>query len=140
MAENARRAVGEVVLGFVNGEFGAELLHAGAAEALGQYDRVRRLGHDGLEIGVGEAAGERIDAHDQARAGRAPARLAQESGGGRASGGLGGRRDRILEIDDQRVGLARQRLGELLFVVAGDEQQRTHGVRLRRWPAPAGGP
>jgi hypothetical protein len=127
-------------VGFMHGELGPELLHAGAAEALRQHDRVRRLGHDGLEVGVRQFAAERVDAHDQARAGRAPARLAQESGGGRASGGLGGRRDGILEIDDQRVGLARQRLGELFFVVAGDEQQRAHGVRPRRWRAPAGGP
>ena len=53
--EDARRAVGEAVLGFTNREFGAELLHAGAAEALGQHDRVRRRGHDRFEIGVGRA-------------------------------------------------------------------------------------
>ena len=90
-----------------------------------------------VEIGVGQTAVERIDAHVETGAGAQPARFAEESGGGRAGGGLGGERDRILEIDDQRVGAALQRLGELLVVVAGDEQQRAHGVRLRS-PAGAG--
>ena len=40
-------------------------------------------------------------------------------------------RDRILEIENQRIGAAPERLGELPLGIPGDEEQRAHRVRPR---------
>ena len=69
--------------------------------------------HDGVEVGVGEAGGDAVDAHQQARALRLRHRVLDERRGARARGILAVDRDRILEVDDHGVGAARERLVEL---------------------------
>ena len=48
-------------------ELGVGVDHGRAAFRLRQQDRVRSRRHDGVEVGVGEAGRERVDAHEQAR-------------------------------------------------------------------------
>ncbi len=117
------------------GQLGIEMRDRGAALGLGQHDRVGTSGHDRVEIGIGQPSLERIDAHHQGWAGLAFVRILEKGARGRARGLLAFGRDRVLEIEDERVRLADERLGELRRAVAGHEQRgaqrRDHCGRMR---------
>jgi hypothetical protein len=93
---------------------------------LGQHDAVRPAGHDRGEVGERLRRLDRIDAHPQLLAATRAARL-QEFLHHPARALDVFRRDGILEIEDQRIGLRRFRLGELAFAIAGDEQEGAYG-------------
>ncbi len=120
------RTFGQSGDGFARGQLGVEMRHARAAFRLRKQNRVRRAGNDGVEIGVGHAGVEAVDAHQQARALFLRLRGLEvfKRGGARVSLALG--RDRILEIEDDGVGAARHRLVELGPAVGGNEEQRPH--------------
>jgi hypothetical protein len=88
--------------------------------------------HDRVEIGVGEAGGESVDANDEARARFGFHRVLHEIRRARARAGLARGGNRILEVDDHRVGAARHRLVELAPAVGRDEQQRAHQLGRMR--------
>ena len=111
---------------FARRELGIGMDQRRAAFRLRQQDRVRLGRHDGVEIGVGEAGGDAVDPHQQARALRLRHRILDERRGAGAGGILAVDRDRILEVDDHGVGAARERLVELGAAVGGNEEQRTH--------------
>ena len=94
---------------------------AGAAFGLGKQNGVGLSRHNGVEIGVGHAGVEAVDAHQQARALRLRLRGLEEfqRGGARLRLALG--HDRILEIEDHGVGAARHRLVELGPAIGRDE-------------------
>ena len=91
-------------------------------------------GDHGIEIGVGQPGLQAVDAHEQVRPRRASRRSASAETPPRcrARARLALGRDRIFEIDDDRIGAARHRLVELLGAVGGNEQKGAHGkVRTR---------
>ena len=117
-------------------ELGVGMHDAGAAFRLRQHDGVGPRRHHGIEVGIGEAGREAVDAHQEARPGRAAARGRAEKGGRRvARRRLALRRDRILKVDDNCIGAAAERLVELGRGVGGHEQQRTHSGRRMRMKA-----
>jgi hypothetical protein len=121
--QDACVAVGQVVQRFPHGNAGIEQVHVRAGLRLGQDDAVRPGGHDVVQIAVGKAAVERIDAHIERRAavqrdGRLQEIKAGPSGFRLVVGGNG-----ILQIENQGIGAAIQRLGELAAVVTGNEQE-----------------
>ncbi len=97
-----------------------------AAFRLGKHDGVGLAGDDRIEIGIGHAGVEPVDAHQQARAlfGRAGTFQKIQRRGARLFLALG--RDRILKIDDHGIGAAGHRLVELGPAVGGDEEKRPH--------------
>ena len=98
----------------------------GRAFGLRQQDRVGPRGDDRVEIVVDQAGCNAVDAHDQARAACCRDMRAQKSRRALARLRLERGRDRIFQIDQQRIGAARQALVELLVAVGGDEQERAH--------------
>ncbi len=112
------------------GELGVGMNHRSAAFGLGQQDGVWRGRHDGVEIGVGEAGRNRIDAHQQARAPLASDCRLEEIRRARARLRLAIGRDRVLKIDDHHVGAAHERLVELGAAVGGNEQERAHQTSM----------
>ena len=104
-----------------------EMLDIGAVPRFRQHDRVGGRGHDGVEVGVDQAAVERVDPYDQHRPSRRGPGRAQKIVGAGARGGLGGERDRVLQIDDQRVGAAFEGFRQLAGAIGGHEEQGAHG-------------
>ena len=98
---------------FARGELGVGMDDRRAAFRLRQQDRIRLRRHDGVEVGVGQAGRDAVDAHQQARALRLRHRRLEKRRRARARGVLAVGRDRILEVDDHGVGAARERLVEL---------------------------
>ncbi len=94
-----------------------------AAFRLRQQDHVRAPGHHAVEIGVGQAGVERVDPHDEARTLRLGGVLLQVGERGFARAGLAVGRDRILQIEDDRVGAGLGPLGEFAFAVGRDEEE-----------------
>src|SRR5258707_9306776 len=82
--------------------------------------------HDGVEIGVDQPGGEAVDAHDEARSDWLWQRLCEKARRPGAGGLLALRRDGILQIKDDGVCAASQRLTELAGRVRRNEQQRAH--------------
>jgi hypothetical protein len=105
--------------------------HRRAAFRLGEHNAVGTAGHHGIEIVVGQAGGEPVDADVEARALRCGARLLEKRRGDRAGLSLARRRNRVLEIEQQRIGAAAHALGEFLRAVAGDEEEGTHASSVR---------
>ena len=99
--------------GFARRELGVGMDDRRAAFRLRQQDGVRARRHDGVEVGVGQAGRDAVDAHQQARALRLRHRALEKCGRAGARRVLAVVRDRILEVDDHRVGAARERLVEL---------------------------
>ena len=85
-------------------------------------DAVESRLHHGGEIVEGQARVERIDAHEEGPVARLPIFEKPRDMGARRR--LLAGRDGILEVEDQRVGAGRLRLGELAFRIAGNEQKR----------------
>src|SRR5262245_6364373 len=93
---------------------------------LGKDDGIRSTGHDCIEVGVGHARVQAVDAYEQAGAlfgGACPLEKFNRGSSGRR---FALRDDRILQIHNYRVGLARQRLVELGAAIRWDEQERAH--------------
>ena len=105
-----------------------------SALGLRQHDGVGSRLHNGIEIGIDEAGREPVDAHAEERAfGFARGRL-EESRRACARLPLAVRRNRVLEVDDDGVGAAGERLVELLATVGRREQKRAHQrgrIRIR---------
>jgi len=88
---------------------------------LRHHDPVEPRRDDRREVVEREAGVERIDPHPEAPVAR-PARVegvAHEAARGR----LVLRRDRVLEVEDQRVGAGALRAGEFPLAVAGGEEE-----------------
>src|SRR3984885_2126391 len=85
-------------------------------------DAVESRLHNGGEILQREAGVERVDSHEEGR--RARFGLVQQTSDMRARLRLLSRRDRILEVEYQRVRAGLLRLRELPFGIAGHEQER----------------
>ncbi len=144
IGEDLDMAVGQAVDRLAHRELGVGMNDGGAAFGLRQHDGVGLCRRDRVEIGVGQAGLQAVDAHHHDTAApRCRHRVLEKGGRAAARARLAVGRDRILEVDDQRVGAARHRLVELLGAVGGDEQERAHGRpagRLRRrhlgriWP------
>ena len=94
-----------------------------AAFGLGQDDAVDVGNADQLEVVLVELAPERIDADPPLR----PARALRAALEDVARDRLLRRGDAVLEVEDDRVGVAVERLGDLPLAVGGDEQP---GARL----------
>ena len=103
-----------------------------AALGLGKQHRVRAACHNRIQIGVGHAGVEPVDAHQQARALLlSVVRFEKfQRGGARLLFALG--RNRIFQVDDDAVGAGGKRLAELGAAVGGDEEKGAH-----REPRPA---
>jgi hypothetical protein len=95
------------------------------ALGLGQQDRVGAAGDDTVEIRVGEAGVERVHPHHQRLLART-AMLPEIGEGGLARPRLAVGCDRVLEVEDQRVGLAVGAFGELLVAVGRNEEEGAH--------------
>ena len=117
---------GQAVQRLARGELGVEMDDGLAAFGLRQHDRVRAAGNDRVEIGVGQAGVERVDAHEEARARRARRVVLQKGQRRLPRARLALGRDRILEVEDQRVGAACRSLVELLRAVGRNEEEGTH--------------
>jgi hypothetical protein len=100
--------------------------HRGAALGLWQHDPIRTARHH-REIVVGEPGRQSIDAHVETRPTVVARRSLEERERAFARGRLALGRDRILQVEDQRIGAAREPLLELALAVGGDEQEGTHG-------------
>ena len=94
-----------------------------AAFGFGKQNGVGLARHNGVEIGIGQAGVEAVDAHQEARALCLRLHGLEEFQRGRARLRLAFRRDRILEIDDHGVGAARHGFVELGAAVGGDEKE-----------------
>ena len=94
---------------------------------LGQHDPVRAMLHDRDQIGQRVGRVHRIDPHPQ-RLGPL-ALLRQRPCNMLARGRLGAVGDRILQVEDDQVGFARQRLFKLARRISGHEQEGTCGPR-----------
>ena len=68
LRQNLDRAFRQAGDGLARGQLGVEMDDRLAAFGLGKQHRVRPACHDGVEIGVGHAGVEAVDAHQQARA------------------------------------------------------------------------
>ncbi len=119
-------ARGQAGLGFARGQLGVDFGDGGRALGFRKQYGIRLARHDGVEIGVGHAGVEPVDAHQQARALLGGDDFVEEfeRGGARHVLALG--RDRILEIEDDAVGAAGESLVELGPAVGGNEEQGTH--------------
>ena len=107
-----------------------------AAFSLRQHDGVRPAGHDDVEIRVGEASLQSVDAHHQQWTFCDRLNLLQvcERDVARLALALG--RNRVLEIDDDRIGAAGDAFVEFLRTVAWDEEKRAHHsarMRMKAW-------
>ena len=104
-------------------EHGGEPHDVAAAGRLGQHDSVRPRRDDRVEIGVGEAGVEGIDAD----IGRHPLAPFREKGSG-----LDARRrlcrlgDAVFQIEDHDVGAGARGARELPFAIGGNEEERAH--------------
>ena len=112
-----------------HGELGVRMHDRSAAFRLRQHDGVRIAANHHIEIIVGQAGRKAVDANEQARAHARRHRFPQEGEGGLARFRLAVGRNRVLEVDDQRIGAARHALGELLGAVARYKQKGTQGIR-----------
>src|ERR1700733_1569552 len=83
---------------------------------------------DYVEIGIDQAGRQAVDAHDQIWPLGGGESLVEKSRRAFPCLRLSVKRNRVLEVDDQRVGAARHRLVELLRTISGDEQKRAHGL------------
>ena len=90
---------------------------------LGQADAVGRAGHYRRQVGQRKRVVERIDAHPEFLALAIRPRL-EISTGHLARDLLALVRDRILQVEDQRIGGILTPLGQLAFAVAGYEEPR----------------
>ena len=111
-------------------EAGVCLHDGGAALRLRQHDGVGTRRHHSIEIGVGKAGRERVDAHQQPGPHRPPGCLLHEGPRACPRRALAVGRDRVFEIDDHRVGAARKRLVQLAAAVGGNEEKGAHQCRL----------
>ena len=123
MRDNLDVTVGQTADRLAHSQFRIGMNDACAAFGLRQHDGVGAGGHDCVEIGVGEAGLKSVDADQQARAGGGFDGVGDESRCALSRRGLACRRDRILQIDDDRVGAARHRLVELVAAVGRHEKQ-----------------
>ena len=107
------------------GEIIVERAHV-VGHAFRQQDAVRAAGDRGGEIVERETARQRVDPDIAADAVR-PVRFEELAGqpprGRTVRGG-----DRVLEIEDQRVGAGFETARELALAIGRDEQQRAHRV------------
>ena len=111
-------------------EFCVDLHDSWAALRLRQHDGIGTRRHHGVEIGIGEAGRERVDAHQETRSRRSRQRCLQKRRCARPRRVLAVGRDRVFEIDDHRIGAARKRLVELVAAVGGDEEEGAHDWSL----------
>ena len=118
--------VGQIIERFAHGEFCISVKDRRATFSLRQHDGVRSRRHDAIEIGVGKAGLQAVHAHEDIRSRRGWDRLLEKRGGAVPSAGFAFDRDRILKVDDDRVGAARHRLIEFFGAVGGDEEKRAH--------------
>ena len=88
---------------------------------LGQHDPGRPRRHHRSQIGQRVRRGERVDPHPQPR----PGMFAQECGNKLARRRQVGGRHQVLQVEDQRIRLARQPLGQLALGIARHEQPRS---------------
>ena len=116
------RAVGEPVQRLARGELGIEMRDRRAAFGLGQQDRIGAAGNHGIEVGIGQAGVERIHAHDELRPVRRAGVLLEIGERGLPRAGLAVRRNRVLEVEDQRIGAGLGPLRELALAVGGNEE------------------
>ena len=129
--DDVERAVGQAVDRLARGDLGVAMDDGRAAFGLGKHDAIGTARHDGVEVVVGQAGGQSVDAHVKARALlRALASFRKRQRGG-ARLGLVLRRDRILEVEQQRIGAAAHALVELLRTVAGNEEEGAHPKSVR---------
>ena len=99
-----------------------ERVEIGRGLDLGQAHLGELRAEDAFEVAEREAGGERVDAH---RAGLAAARQLDDAFLDQsAARHLVAIRHRVLEVEDQMVGAARDRLGDPVGLVAGDEESR----------------
>src|SRR5262249_47650502 len=90
------------------------------------------------EIRVRESALQAVDSHDQARALGGGDRAPEKSGRATTRRRFAARCDRVLKVDDDGVGIARQCLVELAVAVGGRKQKRAHDgyfgrIRMKAW-------
>ena len=105
--------------------------HRGAAFGLGEHDGVGLAGHHRVEVGVGHAGVEAVDAHQKPRAVLLALHGFQKIQRRLARDVLALGRNRILEVEDHRVGAAGEGLVELGPAVGGNEEKGAHQVTQR---------
>ena len=91
--------------------------------AFGQGYAIGTVGHNRGQVVQRQPGIQRVDAHEQRRA---LARRVQHRRHGLSRRRFGRSRHRILQVEDQRIGIASARLGEFLLAVTGNEQERPH--------------
>ncbi len=118
--------VGQSAARFTDGELGVGVDDGSAAFRLGQHDGVRFCRRHGVEIGVGETGLQTVDAHHEIGPVCAGGRFLQKRRRTVAGTRLAIERNRIFQVDDQRIGAARHRTIEFLGAVGRHEKQRAH--------------
>jgi hypothetical protein len=95
----------------------------GPAFRLWQHDCIRLCRRNRIEIGVDQSGLQAVHPHYQIRPLRICHRIFEKSRGGVARARFAVQSDRILKIDDQRVGAARHRFVERARAVGRGEQE-----------------
>ena len=120
-----------------HGELGVGVHNGRAAFCLWQHDGVGLCRHDGVEIGVDKTGLQPVHAHQDIRPrGRGHCTF-QKRRGTLAGARFAIMGDRVLEIDDERVGAARHRLVELFGAIGWNEKKGTHVAGARRSLGPS---
>ena len=128
--DDVERAVGQPVDRFARRELGIAMDDRGAAFRLGKHDAVGSAGDDrSRSASVSPVAKPLMRTKMRGRGLTGTASLRKASVVARASA-LRLRRDRIFEIEKQRIGAAAQALFELLRAVAGNEKEGAHRYHL----------
>src|SRR5204863_162627 len=92
-----------------------------------------------VEVVVDQASQQTVDAHEKARAPFTSPRFLQENCSIVSGLHLVLGRNRVLEIDDYRVGAAAESLVEFPIAVGGNEEERSHSLlywgrmRMNAW-------
>jgi len=132
--QNLDMAVGQAARCLAHGKLGIGMNDGGAAFRFRQHDGVRFCRSDGVKVGIGKAGLQAVDAHHHVRPRCARSALLhglfEKRRGTLSRACFAFERDRIFKIDDQRVGAAGHRLGELLRAVGGNEKQGSHLANL----------
>ena len=126
LRQNLDRAFGDAGDGLARGELGVEMGDGRAAFGFRKQNGVGLARHHGVEIGVGHAGLEAVDAHQRRGRSFLPLALLRNRQRRLPRHVLALGRNRILEIEDHRIGATAERLVELGPAVGGNEQERTH--------------
>ena len=119
-------AIRQIALRLAHRKLGVGVNDRGAAFSLREHNGVRFCRYDRIEIGVGQAGLQAVDAHDQIRPRGSRGGLLEKRRRALPRARLAVESNRIFEVNDQSVGTARHALVELLGTVGGNEKERAH--------------